>query len=170
MAKVLSVKEMQKALYRDLREKKWPYFSTNTKAIGQEADFVGVTRSKLVTEYEIKRSRSDFQADFKKKEKHRFLKDGKSPVNYFYYVCPAGMILPNEVPKEYGLIWIEKRILSPQMAKLYKVNYMYIVETKTVAKRLHTNRISDYLLIKLLTSVMYKYFSMLDKPDREIDE
>jgi len=161
---------MQKALYRDLREKKWPYFSSNTKALGQEADFVGVGRNKLVTEFEIKRSRSDFFADFKKKDKHKSLKEGKYPVSYFFYVCERGMIRPEEVPNEYGLIWIDKVTLSSQMAKVYKVKFKYTVTTVKNAKRLHTNKISEYLLTKLLVSIMYKYFAIIDKSDKDIDE
>ncbi len=48
-----------------------------------EADFVVVTKSGYLTEVEIKRSWSDFLADFKKKHKH-----DAEQVYYFYYCVP----------------------------------------------------------------------------------
>lgn len=48
-----------------------------------EADFVIISKSGYLTEVEIKRSWSDFLADFKKKHKH-----DAEQVYYFYYCVP----------------------------------------------------------------------------------
>jgi hypothetical protein len=161
LSEIISVQEMQKALYRDIRLRRWPWITTNTKALGSEADMVGVTAGRLVTEFEIKRYRSDFKADFKKKEKHRLLKEGRHPANYFYYVCPAGMIQPEEVPPLYGLIWVEKLEPTRFALRTGRSNKeIYQIITKRVAKRLHPKKITDYGLVKLLTSTMYKYFQL----------
>ena len=48
-----------------------------------EADFVVVSKSGYLTEVEIKRSYSDFLADFKKKHSH-----DAEQVYYFYYCVP----------------------------------------------------------------------------------
>lgn len=48
-----------------------------------EADFVVISKSGYLTEVEIKRSWSDFLADFKKKHKH-----DAEQVYYFYYCVP----------------------------------------------------------------------------------
>ncbi len=52
-----------------------------------EADFVVISKSGYLTEVEIKRSWSDFLADFKKKHKH-----DAEQVYYFYYCVPEKII------------------------------------------------------------------------------
>ena len=76
---------------------------------GWEADVAALGRSGYLSEYEIKVSRSDFRADFKKEAKHEQLvtRSTRCP-NYFYYVCPRGMLLPTEVPEYAGLIHIDR--------------------------------------------------------------
>ena len=64
-----------------------------------------------VTEYEIKVTKPDFQADFDKSEKHNHLDkafDLTMISNYFYYVCQEGLIMSHEIPHYAGLIWIKK--------------------------------------------------------------
>jgi hypothetical protein len=80
----------------------------NTKAlwVRNESDILVVSKDMIVTEVEVKRTHSDFLADFKKKQKHDRLKRGSSPVNKFLYACPEGLIQPEEVPSYAGLIWI----------------------------------------------------------------
>ncbi len=76
-------------------------------AIG-EADWLEVTRSGYVYDYEIKVSRRDFKADFRKR-KHKRLKDGPSArrqiiPKLFYFVTPVGLVREHEVPDYAGLI------------------------------------------------------------------
>jgi len=55
----------------------------------------------LVTVYEIKVSRSDFIKDEKW---HNYL-----PLcNKFVFVCPHGLIAPEEIPQDCGLMWVSK--------------------------------------------------------------
>jgi len=59
--------------------------------------------------YEIKVNKNDFKRDTKWQE---YL----SYCHKFYFICPQGLIQPNEIPsKEVGLYWISE-----------KSNYMYI--------------------------------------------
>ncbi|SJN14844.1 Phage protein [Halomonas citrativorans] len=53
---------------------------------------------------EVKVSRSDFLAD--KKKPHRI--DGGLG-NWRYYMCPEGMIQPEELPEGWGLLWVNSR-------------------------------------------------------------
>jgi hypothetical protein len=69
-----------------------------------EADVLSVKGSRI-HEYEIKRTRADFQADLRKR-KHRLMRKGKYPVNRFYYVCPDGLISKKELPEYAGLIYV----------------------------------------------------------------
>lgn len=75
-----------------------------------ESDYLAVTASGYTYEAEIKISHSDFLNDAKHKaEKMSVLKgdmDGSRP-NYFYYVCPRGVIGVEEVPEFAGLLYID---------------------------------------------------------------
>jgi len=63
---------IQKALYRLLKQR--PYNFLNTFFFGNESDFLSFTTGGYLYEYEIKVSRSDFKADFKK-ERFKMLSD-----------------------------------------------------------------------------------------------
>lgn len=70
-----------------------------------ECDFWCMSKSGYAKEIEIKISRSDFKADFKKQRKHLLLSSAKGSPNKFYYACPSGLLLLSEVPKYAGLIY-----------------------------------------------------------------
>jgi len=54
---------------------------------------------------EVKVSRGDFLADARKP--HREAGNG---IGLFrYYMCPAGLISPDEVPERWGLLWVDQR-------------------------------------------------------------
>lgn len=85
----------------------------NCEAFGWEADLVRVTPRLFSAEYEVKVSRADFRHDAAKVWKHMRLEDcaertgeqGMAP-NHFWYVAPAGVIPPDELPAHAGLIEI----------------------------------------------------------------
>lgn len=76
-----------------------------------ECDLFRITHSDYVFEYEIKVSRGDFFADFKKESrdcrKHEMLATGTGDncPNRFFYVVPEGMISKEECPKYAGLLY-----------------------------------------------------------------
>lgn len=75
---------------------------------GEMPDSIGFRAATRVTEtvvVEVKVSRSDFLADAKKP--HRA--DGKGMGLFRYYMCPEGLIQPDEVPERWGLIWVTPR-------------------------------------------------------------
>ena len=76
-----------------------------------ESDYLAISKAGYVYECEIKISHSDFLNDARHKpDKMRILSDGsESPrkrPNYFYYVCPEGIITEAECPKFAGLMYI----------------------------------------------------------------
>jgi len=81
-----------------------------------EMDVVKIARSGYITEYEIKMSRSDFKADFKKGlrsgQKHEKLKCGDGKANRFYFVVPVDLVSVDEVPDHCGLIYFSNGHLS----------------------------------------------------------
>lgn len=99
-----------------------------------ECDIFRITESDLVIEYEIKMSKSDFYADFKKKcngeSKHDNLKsgNGKYCPNRFFFVVPSDLIPISDVPEYAGLI--------------YYSNGWFTI--KKNAKLIHKNKFDDY--------------------------
>lgn len=73
-----------------------------------ESDVIGIDFNDRVHEYEVKRSRNDFLADFKKKDKHWRTENGYG-ANYFYFACPMNLIKPTELPDYAGLIYVNER-------------------------------------------------------------
>lgn len=76
-----------------------------------ESDYLAISKAGYVYECEIKISHSDFLNEAAhKQEKMLILSDGsESPSkrpNYFYYVCPEGIISEAECPKFAGLMYI----------------------------------------------------------------
>src|SRR6476660_4499661 len=86
-----------------LDNRKYPYKIPRAFIYQWESDFWCMTGEGDTREFEIKISRNDFLID-KKKEKHF---DTTKGANYFYYVCPHGLISKTEVGK-YGLIYISE--------------------------------------------------------------
>lgn len=79
-----------------------------------ELDVCSVSKAGYVHEFEVKVSRADFKADAKKRKWHYYdyaheaSKQAwfiKAP-NYFTYVCPEGMIKPEELKPWQGLIYL----------------------------------------------------------------
>lgn len=111
-----------------------------------ECDVLSVTKSGMFMEWEIKISRNDFAADFKKR-KHKFFEKRseyyRTP-SYLYYVVPETLeISPEEVPKYAGLIYLNEKIWD-------------IFRIIKRAPRLHTRKMTDYQKKKLVTSLNWK--------------
>lgn len=86
----------------------------NTFIFDFESDFFCMSKSGYAIECEIKVSRSDFFADFKKthwnkKTKHEILADKTQAFkpNRFYFAVPKDLIKKEEVPEYAGLIYID---------------------------------------------------------------
>ena len=167
--KKLTVKELQQAVHFLYKEKGYKYFSLNTFGMGQfEADFVAIhPENNFCVEFEIKRSRSDFLADFKKKNKHELLKKGMWPSNQFYFVAERGVLDRNQIPYHLGLIEIEKIPIYKKFKKQHitktRTEYVYDIAITKTAKVLHQNEFPDHLMLKMLISVMNKYFENFSK-------
>ena len=104
-------KEITNALDWDLRRRNLGLVLCNAYFYFGEMDVFCLRNSGITVEYEIKISRADFKADFKKIDKHKALanKDTKAP-NRFVYVCPEGLIKKEETPIYAGLIYITERL------------------------------------------------------------
>jgi hypothetical protein len=92
------------------------YFLNNLYVFSNswESDYLSLTKSGYLYEGEVKISKSDFKADFKKEKKHLLLEtkyNGKSLSDndlcphYFFYAVPEGLIDVSEVPEYAGLVY-----------------------------------------------------------------
>jgi hypothetical protein len=161
-----SEKSIQKALKRYVLKKSHWLFVPNIYIFGGwEMDFMSITKSDLITEYEIKISKSDYLNDFKKKKHLIFekkleyagnlrkleyrnllgvLKNQRYP-NYFYYV------VPNHLEQE-----VKKTL--PKYAGLIVVYESGSIRQVVRAKRLHTKKnVTKNLLKKVAISLAYRY-------------
>lgn len=70
---------------------------------------------------EVKRSRADFLADAKKPHRSG---EALGMGNWRYYLCPEGLIKPEELPEKWGLIYANTRgHLKPQAGPVAYKNY-----------------------------------------------
>ena len=103
-----------------------------------EMDLFRLTNSEIIYEYEIKISRSDFFADFKKKfgneTKHSRFENKSCACNKFFFVVPENMVGIEEVPSYAGLIYYLGggfKIIkaAPMLKKKDKINYQSLAKS-----------------------------------------
>lgn len=156
---VVNEKAFQNALYLDLQTKH-PIIVPNVHLHFWEADLIGITGSDFVHEYEIKLSKSDFRADFNKKTKHNHLKGRRGP-NYFWYVCPPGLLTVEDMPEYAGLI----QIVPNKLNRSHRISYgeceraATSIEVIKQAPRLHDGKITLKGKHFLARGLMLRYWS-----------
>ncbi len=112
----MNEKSIQQILLKQLYPQRAKIMDTNFWLGYGECDLIAVNPSDYVVEYEIKCSRSDFKADRKKVNKHKRYMGahtyGKTSMygipNRFYYVCPSGLLKPNDMFNYSGLIYVDE--------------------------------------------------------------
>lgn len=88
-----------------------------------EQDVISVSKSGMVYEFEVKISRSDFKADAKKRKHIYYPENITQSPNYFSYVCPEGLISPDEINKGVGLYYAtEDKLLEIVKPKIRHKN------------------------------------------------
>jgi hypothetical protein len=146
----MTEQDIIKVLYKHIDERKFPIQVPNCFVYHWECDYWTLDFKGEAREYEIKISRSDFLNDAKKK-KHK-TEDG---ANFFYYVCPEGLIQPNEVASKYGLIYVAT------VGELYSLKYAKL------PRRLHDRKFEDW---QIIAHKMYWRWLSLWKDKRKMNE
>jgi hypothetical protein len=118
----------------------------------EESDVLAITKSDYFHEYEVKVSKSDYLADFKKK-KHKRMADNKAGKqgqipNRFSFVVPQGMVEAKDVPKYAGLIHVTPtgalvevkkapmiHTVKPSQTSYFKKCYYKLLDCQLVAKQ-----------------------------------
>jgi len=143
-------------------DRQFPVFLTNAAVGGlHECDVLGINKLNYIYEYEIKRSRADYFADFKKTYKHLNLKEryshhiydvwenGKKTnktrlhlniPNRFIYTCEPNLISVDEIPEYVGLCYIENGNLieikkPPLLHRIKPDDYMFRAIASTLSQR-----------------------------------
>lgn len=102
----MTTKEIQKAIAKMQVLKFHPIVCENIIPLYKwEMDVMSISKSSMMYEFEVKVSRGDFKADFKKRKGDY---DGTVLCpNYFSYVCPLNLISLDEINLKYGLYYID---------------------------------------------------------------
>lgn len=91
-----------------------------------EMDVCSMNKNGYLTEFEVKVSKADFKVDASKRKWVYFQnKTEKWIPNYFYYVCPDGLIDISKLPDFAGLIYVvgeELKIIKPAQ-RLHKLKH-----------------------------------------------
>lgn len=159
---MISEFEIQKRLYHKLKAKTFSVMMNNCFLHRWfECDFLRVTKDKYSHEFEIKISKQDFLADFKKKidyswvdgqytkinkTKHQLLAEGyKKAPNRFYFVMPEEIY--NQVKTE-----------IPSYAGIYiYTSEMWQLKVIRDAKVIHNRKLSDDEVLSIAKKGMYRH-------------
>lgn len=137
---------------------RYSFLAPNIQLLGYgfESDLIGIRKSGFVDEIEIKRTVSDFRADFKKtnysgtRTKHAMLAAGELIPNYFYFYTTDDVYekIKDEIPDHAGV--------AVMMTEPNRWQHLY--EAKP-APRLHREyRIDESGLIKLGNKMMHRFW------------
>jgi len=135
-------------------ERRWGHevYVPNVYLFKWESDMISINKHGYTWEYEIKCTRADFKADFKKESKHYALELGVmiDPLNgpeiafrpnRFIYVCPEGLIKPDEIPDYCGLMYVKESCTFPWIIKrppkLHR-DKITLTQTRRLLKSLHS--------------------------------
>ncbi len=164
-------KEIQFAICKYLSEKGHEHVCENYGHLVFEMDVASLSKSDMLLEFEVKVSRSDFLVDKNKRKKHGLAKfemygnpkgyEERCP-NYFYYVCPDGMISKNEIPPFAGLLYYnaDKEIVLIKGPK--KIHHTLSKRVQVLSKMLRMTSQRKYL-----GGTMMTYKNNLIKQRRE---
>ena len=155
---LMDEKRLQLALYNELISRQvlavvpnlsWAY-------LYNEADLVSISRSFYLSEFEIKTSTADFKNEFLNKDRKyyrmRWGETAGTP-NYFSYFAPE-YCYPLCVPDFAGIY----------IAEYNRFNNICVVEVRK-PKLIHKKKLSKSETIKIIRTLMFKYFSLAKSVD-----
>ena len=131
-----------------------------------ECDVYSITKHGYRVEIEVKVSKADFRADFKKKHKHERLAAAVKAdcrIDYamgaprqFYYAVPKGLIGIEDVPYYAGLLYVYWREATP----FKKEGYGILTEKGAPVLRA-AKKVSNAQLRKLEVAYKFHYYALL---------
>lgn len=170
--------EMQLALFSWLEFRGRTMILPNfTPRSWQECDMFSITTALYFHEIEVKVSRADFRADFRKEEKHLVLA-GKAakeiltsigwkprelcPPRTFHYACPEGLLSESDVPEYAGLIWVSREERQCDGYVRYRVKIVKKAPSVRCAEKL-----SGAAVFKIANNLWFRFASTWKELARE---
>lgn len=133
-----------------------------------ECDVYAITKAGYGVEVEIKTSKSDFNADCKKAEKHKTFaraikNDGFSdPIagvpRRFYFAVPDGLITVSDVPSYAGLLYARRYEATPWNKKGIAIAVIKSAPILGAAKKVTIEQKQ-----KILVAYKFHYYALLQK-------
>lgn len=165
----MEAKQITEALVRHLNRTSSAEFILPNFCYGNnELDVFSLSKAGLVAEYEVKVSRSDYQADFKKEawdlapvagtrryamgNKHALLAAGRLLPNKFWFCVPEGLVTGLEVPAYAGLIYVSE----PRPG-------LYSFQVVREPKILHRNKPPEKIYRQIATKCYYRYYDLYSR-------
>lgn len=126
--------------------KRCPVVLTELVAQGsiETPDAIGFTSGYSIL-IECKTSRSDFLAD-KKKFFRVYPEQGIG--DFRFYLCPVGIILPEDIPEKWGLLWVDEKGRCRQVKKIITSNILSIQENRFLEKNGRSERALLYSALR----------------------
>ena len=158
--------DIQNLLYKHLQYDKQHQciYPNNCGLFGWEADMISATKAGFVNEYEIKISKADFRADFKKPKHKSFLKENvrhKHYPAYFWYVTYGFEVTDEMIPSYAGHIEIvHHRVRKNQL----------MLDVKKKAPKINDYKLNDKRRNKLYSGMYYKYWNIREKELKLLEE
>ena len=153
----MNEKQVQKLLFaRVLLKKHHNVAIPNTYLYDWESDFISVTKSGYIHEYEIKLTLSDFKADMKKEAKHNLISRayatgrGRVPA-YFWYVVTFDIDIA----------------MIPEYAGLLKARNGYLYEIKP-APRMVNEKMNHTQMIDCLRRLSHKLHNEMGRQTAQV--
>lgn len=149
----MTEQELIKSFYKR-RRSQYKYVFPNVHVGDFESDILAVTKSGYVDELEIKCSKADLLADFKKTSGY-----GKTKGKTKHDLLLAGELLPNRfwfyLSKELGRD-INIELIPPYIGVLTfdDDHAFHIIRSP---KRLHDRKIDDKMLLKITSKFVFRY-------------
>ena len=154
----MTTKEMEHALFQHFLGR-MDLITTNITGsydlVEHECDILMVNKNRFLTEIEIKISKSDLKADFKKKHSH-----DSNKIKYVYFAIPKHMEdCIDLIPKRFGVIVVRKSDwLDSFMKKVPIRKTRYPVTVVRRPKKNCDYKICDNDLIKLYRLASMRYW------------
>jgi len=173
--------DLQRAFnFRYDSQQRYDLIVPNVHVGAHEWDLLAVRRSGYIDEIEIKVTKSDFNADFKKQgqkrvpvpssaspesywthwklawfKKHRLTADGDRKCNYFYFMLPTSLADKCEIPEHAGLFVCHDGKTGIRISEAKR------------AGLLHKNKVDQNFLYKVAKKASYRYWDAVRRSNED---
>lgn len=152
----MTTKELEYAIYKEYFNSSILTITNLRTVVKNECDVAVINKSRYLIGFELKISKADLLADFKKKHNHFCTK-----VRKMYFVIPEDMKKYKElIPEEYGIIVVQKGTWDDSFMKENPVRKtMYRCNKIREAKTNKCEKITDDEYINLCRLASMRYWT-----------